>query len=367
MVSTASSVAPSQPPGTDAALEESLPLTRASRQWSFIDVVCVKSGLAIATWAFLFGGATAQLVGFWDGLFAIFVGNAIGVILLLLGVILPSAKWGTEFYVHQRSVYGPRGALIFFFIVAAIPVIGWAALLATMTGKAVAEIARSTFPPLPIGGEVLATIVSLVVLFTVWRLVVRGSRGVRWLNLLAAPLLILLCVWLMGAIFSKVTFAEIVAAPPVKPPRDHLTNIMLAIELNVAAGLGWFSLAANLGRFATTQRAAVWGSFVGYVLVNGLAFIVGLTSALVLGSADPVTWMVPIVGVFGGAVLLLILVLANLTSLVSMVHGNSQSVLQILGPRAQALGWAGLTGLIVLGAAIIVVVATDALYDRFST
>ncbi len=349
------------------ALAESLPLTRLNRSWNFVDVMCVKTGLVIATWAFLFGGATAQWVGFWDGVFAIFIGNAIGVILLLLGLVLPSAKWGTEFFVHQRSVYGPLGVLIFVLLVALLAVFGWAALLATMTGKAVAEIARSSLSAMPVGSETLATVVSLLVLFWVWRLVVRGSSGVRLLNLVAAPLLVLLCVWLMASIFSKVSFADIVAAPAIKPGPDRMKNLMLAIELNIASGISWFSLAANLGRFATTQRAAVWGSFVSYVPVNGLAYVVGLTSALVLGSADPVTWMVPIVGPLGGALLLVILVLANLSSLVGMIQGNCQTLVQILGPRAQTLGWAGITGWSLLITAVIVVFATDALYDRFNT
>ncbi len=349
------------------ALAESLPLIRSDRNWNLIDVMCVKSGLAIATWAFLFGGATAQFVGFWDGIFAIFVGNAIGVILLLLAVVLPSSKWGTEFFVHQRSVYGPLGVLIFVLLAIFLMVIGWAALLATMTGKAVAEIARSSLPTLPIGGSTLAMLVSLLVLFVTWRLIARGSNGVRLLNLLAAPALILLCVWLMASIFSRFSLAEIAAAPAIKPDPDRVKSIMLAIELNIASGISWFNVAANLGRYAKTQRAAVWGSFIGYVPVNGLAYVVGLTSALVLGSSDPVTWMVPIVGPLGGVVLLLILALANLSSLVGMAQGNCQTMIQIFGPRAQSLGWSGITLLVLLGAAIIVLLATDALYDRFNT
>lgn len=361
-----SHVSRSRGPDSDS-LAESLPLIRADRNWTFIDVMCVKSGLAIATWAFLFGGATAQFVGFWDGIFAIFVGNAIGVILLLLAVVLPSSKWGTEFFVHQRSVYGPLGVLIFVLVVIFLVIIGWTALLATMTGKAVAEIARSVFPDMPIAASTLATMVSLFVLFITWRLIVRGSSGVRVLNLLAAPALILLCVWLMASIFSQVSLADIAAAPAIKPGPDRAKNIMIAIELNIASGISWFNVAANLGRYAKTQRAAVWGSFVGYVPVNGLAYIVGLTSALVLASSDPVTWMVPIVGPLGGVILLLILALANLSSLVGMTQGNCQTMIQIFGPRAQSLGWSGMTSILLLGTAIIVVFATDALYDRFTT
>jgi cytosine/uracil/thiamine/allantoin permease len=63
--------------------------------------------------AFLFGGTTAQYEGFRGGVLTMLAGNTIGVVILLLALVLPSSKWGTEFFVHQRSVYGPVGALAF--------------------------------------------------------------------------------------------------------------------------------------------------------------------------------------------------------------------------------------------------------------
>ena len=130
----------------DHALAETLPLTRAERRWSFLDVLSVKSGLAIATWAFLFGGATAQYVGFRDGIMAMLAGNMIGVAILLLALVLPSSKWGTEFFVHQRSVYGPIGALAFVLVAVVIVILAWAAILATMIGRSAVEILRTPVP-----------------------------------------------------------------------------------------------------------------------------------------------------------------------------------------------------------------------------
>ncbi len=126
----------------DDALAQTLPLTYTERRWRFLDVLSVESGLAIATWAFLFGGTTAQYVGFRDGVLTMLAGNTIGVVILLLALVLPSAKWGTEFFVHQRSVYGPVGALGFVLVVVVALVFAWAAILATMIGKSAVEIVR---------------------------------------------------------------------------------------------------------------------------------------------------------------------------------------------------------------------------------
>jgi cytosine/uracil/thiamine/allantoin permease len=106
----------------DAAMAESLPLVAAERTWSFTDVLRVKSGLAVATWAFLFRDTTAQFTGFVDGLLATCFGLTIGIVLLLVAVVLPSYRWGTEFFVHQRSVYGAGGVVLFVLVAVLVAV-----------------------------------------------------------------------------------------------------------------------------------------------------------------------------------------------------------------------------------------------------
>lgn len=282
--------------------------------------------------------------------------------------MMPSAaKWGSEWFVSQRSVFGPRGVLAFIILFILIAVFFWAAILASMTGHAVADIAIQLSTELPIERGRLAMLVALAVLGLAWATVARGSGGTRILNLLAAPALVALCLWLMAAIFAQFSLAEILAARPIAPPADRGMNLMLAVELNIASGLSWYQLAPNLGRYAKTARAAVWGSFIAYVPVYALAAGVGLTSALVLGSADPVTWMTPIVGPVAGLLLLVVLALANLSSLVGMLQGNCQTLVQNLGPRLQSLGWPLFTLLVAAGVAALVVLGSETLFSRFST
>jgi NCS1 family nucleobase:cation symporter-1 len=351
----------------DAAMAESLPLVRSERTWSFLDVLSVKSGLAIATWAFLFGGTTAQFTGFVDGVVATFFGLTIGIVLLLLAIVLPSYRWGTEFFVHQRSVYGAGGVVLFVLVAVLVAVFMWASILATMIGRAAVEITRtvSTTPVAEAGG--VTTVVALVMLVVAWTILVRGSRGVRALNRVAAPALLVLALWLLVAILQKVSIEGLLAAPPIAPVPDRAMNIMLVVELHIAAGLSWYALAGNLARYARTPRSAVWGSWVAYVLVGTLSEVVGLASALTLSSADPVAWMVPMVGPVAGVVLLVLLAVANLSSLVGMVQGNAQTLVQHLGAGLQRLGWRRFTAVMLSGVALLVVLAPAALYDRFYT
>ena len=84
----------------------SLPVVRSERVWDFTDFTWVNIGLAIATWAFLVGGATALLVGFADGLLAMLIGNAIGVAIMLLASVVSSQRYGVEKYTMLRRVFG---------------------------------------------------------------------------------------------------------------------------------------------------------------------------------------------------------------------------------------------------------------------
>ncbi|NJO55744.1 MAG: hypothetical protein HC834_04590 [Rhodospirillales bacterium] len=80
----------------EAALAETLPLLPEERSWSFRDMLAVKSGLSIATWGFLFGGATGQLVGFVDGVIALTFGTATGLGILFLRCCCRSIALGAR-------------------------------------------------------------------------------------------------------------------------------------------------------------------------------------------------------------------------------------------------------------------------------
>lgn len=344
------------------ALAETLPLTANERKWGFGDVSAVHTGLAIATWGFLFGGATAQMLGFWDGVLAILLASVIGIAILQAALVLPAVRWGTETFVYHRVAYGVLGALLLAILTAGIMAPFWSAILSSMAAAAYVEMTAGGGTSLP---RLDAHVVGLVMLALSFLMVVRGSRSVRIVNLIAAPALVGLCVCLFVALFTRVSPAELAAAQPLAPVGDRVTRIMLAVELNIAGAFSWHGLAANLARFASSQRAAVWGGFTGLVLANALACSVGLASALTLGSGDPVSWMKPLVEPWGGVLLLVVLMLANLSSIVAMIEGNCMTVLQNLGPHVQRLGFAGAPALLLGVAAIITVTATDAFYSQF--
>jgi NCS1 family nucleobase:cation symporter-1 len=101
------------------------------------------------------------------------------------------------------------------------------------------------------------------------------------------------------------------------------------------------------------------------VPVSLLPCVAGLASSLALGSADPVQWMTPLVGPVLGLAMLLVLILANISSLVGMVQGNAATIIQNFGPPLRRAGFAGTVALLCAAAGLIMWLATDALYNQF--
>ncbi|QPL40762.1 cytosine permease [Erythrobacter sp. A30-3] len=351
----------------DTALAETLPLLPEERSWSFRDMLAVKSGLSIATWGFLFGGATGQLVGFVDGAIALFFGTTIGLGILFFSLLLPVYRTGSESFVFMRSAFGPSGTSLLAVLLVMSVVPFSSAILSIMAGDATREvlIGLEFLAPAPVWPVGQATALGVLGLSCI--LAARGSDTLRRFNLLVVPLLVLLSGGLLVAVFWESGWQAVFSAEPPASPFDRETRLMLAVELNIIAAISWFGLAGNLMRYGRNARGAVWGTWIGLVPVSLLPALAGLASSLTLGSSDPVQWMTPLVGPVIGLAMLLVLIFANLSSLVGMLQGNVPTIVQNFGPLARMMGFAGNVAILGVVAALILLIASDAIYVRFYT
>jgi NCS1 family nucleobase:cation symporter-1 len=351
----------------EAALAETLPLLPQERSWSFRDMLAVKGGLAIATWGFLAGGATGQLVGFADGVVALFCGTALGIGLLSFALLLPVYRTGSESFVFLRSAFGPGGTSLLAVVLVMGVVPFNSAILSTMAGDATQEVLIGLDFLAPEPGWSVAKATALGVLAFSCLLAARGSDTLRRFNLVVVPMLVLLSGGLLIAVFWQSGWQAVFSAQPPASAYDRATRLMLAVELNIAITLSWFGLAGNLMRYGRSARGAVWGTWIGLVPISLLPAFAGLASSLVLGSADPVQWMTPLVGPVIGLAMLLVLIFANISSLTGMLQGNVPTIVQNFGSLARRIGFAGNVAMLGLAAAVILLLASDALYAQFYT
>lgn len=340
------------------------PVTPGEREWSFGEFTWVNVGLAIATWAFLIGGTTALFVGLRDGVAAIVIGNAIGVGIVALSSCQGTAKYGVEHYTLLRSVFGSNGVRAVALVGLAVYGFGWTAVLGIMFGRATSNISNEILATSIGPTDIAVSLLGLTALAASWVVLVRGPVSISWLNRLVGPGLVLVSVALLMLIFRDRAWGDIEAAAPLAPFDDPRLNFMVAVEINLAAGLGWWPVLGNLARLTKSARAATWPNLLGVGAAAMLGESVGLVAALSLGSDDPTRWSIPIAGAAFGAIVLIFIALANITSIVGFVYSTALATRQIGGAVTSQLRWPLLTALVLVPGAIGVFFPAQ-IYDNF--
>ncbi len=342
----------------------SLPVTREERVWGFADFTWVNIGLAIATWAFLVGGATALLVGFADGLLAMLIGNAIGVAIMLLASVVSSQRYGVEQYTMLRSAFGFGGVAVMVFTVILFTEIGWSSLLGVMFGRAATQVSNQSFGTDIGPNDLPVTLFALVAIAVAWAILAKGPLTIRFLNRIVAPGLAILTLAMIAVLFTETSWSELLSAAPLDPFEDDRLNFALAVEFNLGVGFSWWPVMGSLARLTTSPRAALWPAFIGLFGATIVAQVVGMAAALTLGDSDPTVWMVPLGGAWLGVAALVFIAFANLTSLASIVYSTCLAFRQAGGNMLNNVRWEVLcAGFFVLPA--ILAFFPGLLYDQF--
>jgi NCS1 family nucleobase:cation symporter-1 len=143
------------------------------------------------------------------------------------------------------------------------------------------------------------------------------TRGVHWLNIsnsIITPALGALIAFMIYMLVSEHGWQEIAAAKPLDPFPDPIVNYVVAIEIGVAGGIGWWGGLGFIARNTRTRRNAVYPVILQMGLSSAIVCSVALFSALVVQADDPTEWMVPLGGPVMGVLALFFVALANVTS-----------------------------------------------------
>lgn len=310
------------------------------RVWGFWGFAYANSALAVATWVFLIGGATALFVGPLQGIAAIIIGNIIGVVLAASSTCLPCGKYGVEQFTFLRSMFGLNGSRLVYFLSVVVLTMGWLAVLGLMCGRALDNLQTLVQQRQPGADGWLVTAGALLAIVLAALVAMRGPEMIRRLSAVIAPSLILIMLALMYFISRRYSLDELLAMPPLQPPFENPhVNFMVAVEINIAAGFSWWPYIGNLSRLCSNQRTAFWPNLVGIFGAASLGESVSLFAATTLGSSDPTAWMRLAGGMGFGIIALSFLALANLTGMVNILYTAVIGLRQLAGERLRSVGW----------------------------
>ncbi|MFJ4453870.1 cytosine permease [Pseudomonas sp. NPDC089392] len=341
------------------------PLLPSERVWGFWGFAYANSALAVATWVFLIGGATALFVGPLQGIAAIIIGNIIGVVLAASSTCLPCGKYGVEQFTFLRSMFGLNGSRLVYFLSVVVLTMGWLAVLGLMCGRALDNLETLVQHSQPNGDGWLVTAGALLAIVLAALVAMRGPDMIRRLSAVIAPSLILIMLALMYFISRRYSLDELLAMPPLQPPfKNPHVNFMVAVEINIAAGFSWWPYIGNLSRLCSNQRTAFWPNLVGIFGAASLGESVSLFAATTLGSSDPTAWMRLAGGMGFGVIALSFLALANLTGMVNILYTAVIGLRQLAGERLRSLGWGVLITLFCI-IPVGIVVLLPGIYDGF--
>lgn len=316
---------------TDLVNADLLPTTQAQRTWDWKAISALWVGMVVCVPAYMLAaGLVSEGMNWLQAVSTILLANMIVLVPMLL-IGHAGAKHGIPFPVLLRASFGTRGARLPA-LLRGLVACGWFGIQTWVGGAAIYAIANllsgNAFvgDKLPLLGIDWGQTLSFLGFWAlhVW-FISRGTESIRWLELLAAPLLIAMCLALLiWAYIQADGFGSMLSAPSLFDAGQAREGQFWQVfwpSLTAMVGF-WATLALNIPdftRYARSQRDQVIGQALGLPLPMALLAIisVAVTSATVViyGEAiwDPVTLTERMGGV-GVVVALIALILATLTT-----------------------------------------------------
>ena len=271
------------------------PTTLAQRTWSTWNIAALWVGMSVVISTYVIAGAAiADGMTWWQAMLTVLLGNLVVLVPMCLNAHA-GTKYGIAFPVLLRSSFGTAGANLPA-VLRAIVACGWFGIQTWIGGTAIDGCLTALA-----GGWAAVPGHDFIAFFAFWLIqvyfIVKGLEGIKWLETLAAPLLLAGGIALLWWAASKAgglgqTLSASSALQQNHKPFWSIFPIYLTANVSY-----WATLSLNIPdftRFAKNQKSQILGQAIGLPLTMALfAFIgVAVTSAtlLIYGTAigDPV-------------------------------------------------------------------------------
>ncbi|HEV2294905.1 MAG TPA: NCS1 family nucleobase:cation symporter-1 [Tepidisphaeraceae bacterium] len=268
------------------------PTTIAQRTWSTWNIAALWIGMSVVISTYMMGASMIEAgMSWWQAMLTILLGNCIVLIPMLLNAHA-GTKYGVSFPVLCRASFGTVGANVPAMLRAAVAC-GWFGIQTWIGGLAIDTLIGVLWTgwaglSAQIAGVALH---SWLAFFLFWLIqvyvIITGIEGIKWLETVAAPLLlaggVALLWWAVAQVGGLGT-----ALDASSRLQKQSQNFWLIFPPFLTASVGyWATLSTNIPdftRYARSQRSQMIGQALGLpTTMTAFAFIgVAVTSATLL-------------------------------------------------------------------------------------
>ena len=273
-----------------------------------------------------------------EALWTILIANIIVLIPLTLNAY-PGTRYGIPCPVVLRASFGIIGSNVPS-LIRAVVACGWFGIQTLFGGIAIHLMLSAMFDgwaALGGTGEVLGFFIFWVANLTV---VIRGSESIKFLEALAAPLLLIVVVGLLLWALPRISLTEVLATPATRPEGEPVTKYFLS-GLTAMVGF-WATLSLNIpdfSRYARTQRSQIMGQIIGLpltmLLFAGLGVVLTAASVELTGESisDPINLIGSIDSDVGVIIAMIMIIIATISTNTAANIVSPTNVFQNVAPK----------------------------------
>lgn len=293
-----------------------------SQRQSWLSIAAVWAGGMICVPCLMIGGVLAGGgLSLGEMLASILIGYGL-ICAYMIFIGMQACDTGLPVSVMASGALGEKGARYIISILLAIACVGWFGIQSATCGSAFANMLASMM-----GTEATPAMVTICSL--VWGVIMlvtacAGFKGLKWLNYVAVPLLVIVCLYgLIAGIVKNDGGAAIAGYAP-----EVSQGMVFGISMVVASFALGGVISADYCRFAKSRRDVVKSSIVGVIPAGLFMLLTGALMSIVTGEYDISAILaslgVPFIG-------LVALVLATWTTNVTNAYSGGLALSNLLG------------------------------------
>lgn len=295
------------------------PIPASDRSATFPSLFLLWSGGNILLATFMVGSYYAEGIGFWPMVIISITANLAAYSICAISS-QRGAKYGVDEVIALRPTFGMNGAYYGAFVLIFIN-FGWIGLLSSMTGTASVNASKiffgegasfaGDFTIFAVGGGIL--IPAILVMIT--------PKSSFYLSNVTVPILSAFSIYILYKIIVGDHFQKILDFEPTGS-----VNIAFAVETCVVWAVAWQPYLGSWNKFAQSERAAYWGTFLGLAFIGIIFAITGGIATLATGEIDPAVWAIEL---DLGPIAMLIIILGTITTSSLLLYAGVMALLSI--------------------------------------